>query len=183
MAEGLDVEFRLGDTEDLPVEDGSFDAVLSVFGAMFTPDHQRAADEIIRAARPGGTVGLASWTPDGFIGQMFGVITRHVPGPPGVVSPLLWGTEQHLSGLFGAAAADARSVQRTCTWRFTSPEEFATFFRRWYGPALKAFEVLEEDGRAALAADLAYLARHWDRNHGGSIAIPATYLETILTLR
>ena len=124
VAEGLDVEFRLGDTEDLPVEDGSFDAVLCVFGAMFAPDHQRAADEIIRAARPGGTVGLASWTPDGFIGQMFGVITRHVPGPPGVASPLLWGTEQHLSGLFGAAVADARSVQRTCTWRFTSPEEF-----------------------------------------------------------
>jgi SAM-dependent methyltransferase len=183
VAEGLDVKFRLGDTEELPVADGSFDAVLSVFGAMFTPDHQRAADEILRAARPGGTVGLASWTPDGFIGEMFGVIARHVPGPPGVASPLLWGTEQHLSGLFGAAAADARSVRRTCTWRFTSPEEFAAFFRRWYGPALKAFEVLDEDGRAVLAADLAHLARRWDRNHGGSIAIPATYLETILTLR
>ena len=128
-------------------------------------------------------VGLASWTPDGFIGQMFGVITGHVPGPPGVASPLLWGTEQHLSDLFGAASAETRSVQRTCTWRFTSAEEFAAFFRRWYGPALKAFEVLDEDGRAALAADLAQLARHWNRNHGGSIAIPATYLETILTLR
>ncbi|HXZ71534.1 MAG TPA: class I SAM-dependent methyltransferase [Streptosporangiaceae bacterium] len=183
VAEGLDVEFRLGDAEDLPVEHASFDAVLSVFGAMFAPDHQRAADEIIRAARPVGTVGLASWTPDGFIGQMFGVITRHVPGPPGVASPLLWGTEQHLSDLFGAAAADARSVQRTCTWRFTTPEEFVSFFRRWYGPTLKAFEALDEDGRAVLAADLADLARDWDRNHSGSIAIPATYLETRLTLR
>jgi ubiquinone/menaquinone biosynthesis C-methylase UbiE len=183
VAEGLDVEFRLGDTEDLPVDDASYDAVLSVFGAMFAPDHQRAADEIIRAARPGGTVGLASWTPDGFIGQMFAVITRHVPAPPGVASPLLWGTEQHVHGLFGAAATDARSVQRTCTWRFTSPEQFVSFFRRWYGPALKAFEVLDGNGRAALAADLSGLARHWDRNHGGSIAIPATYLETVLTLR
>jgi ubiquinone/menaquinone biosynthesis C-methylase UbiE len=183
MAEGLDVEFRLGDAEDLPVPDASFDAVLSVFGAMFAPDHQRAAAEIIRAARPGGTVGLASWTPEGFIGQMFGVITRHAPGPPGVASPLLWGTEEHLSDLFGAATADARSVRRICTWRFTSPEEFVWFFRRWYGPALKAFEALDDDGQAALAADLAHLARHWDRNHGGSIAIPATYLETILTLR
>jgi ubiquinone/menaquinone biosynthesis C-methylase UbiE len=181
VAEGLDVEFRLGDIEDLPVADESFDAVLSVFGAMFAPDHQRAADEIIRAARPGGTVGLASWTPDGFIGQMFGVIARHVPPAPGVASPLLWGTEQHLSDLFGAAAADARSVHRTCTWRFTSPEEFTAFFRRWYGPALKAFEVLDDNGRAALAADLAQLARRWDRNHGGGIAIPATYLETIMT--
>jgi SAM-dependent methyltransferase len=163
------------------VEDGSFDAVLSVFGAMFAPDHRRAADEIIRAARPGGTIGLASWTPGGFIGQMFGIITRHVPPPPGVASPLLWGTEQHLSDLFGAAAADGRSVQRTCTWRFTSPEEFTAFFRRWYGPALKAFEVLDDNGRAALAADLTQLARRWDRNHGGGIAIPATYLETIMT--
>jgi ubiquinone/menaquinone biosynthesis C-methylase UbiE len=183
VAEGLDVEFRLGDTEDLPVQDGTFDAALSVFGAMFAPDHQRAADEIIRATRPGGTVGLASWTPDGFIGQMFGVITQHVPGPPGVASPLLWGTEQHLSDLFGVMVDDARSVQRTCTWRFTSPEEFVSFFRRWYGPALKAFEVLDDSGRTALAHDLTQLARDWDRNHGGSIAIPATYLETILTLR
>ena len=183
VAEGLDAEFRLGDIEDLPVADGYFDAVLSVFGVMFVPDHQMAANEIIRAARPGGTVGLASWTPDGFIGQMFRVITRHVPGPPAVASPLLWGTEEHLSGLFGASVADAESVQRTCTWRFTSPKEFVWFLRRWYGPALKAFEVLDQDGRAALAHDLAQLAGHWGQSHGGGIAIPATYLETILTLR
>jgi hypothetical protein len=149
---------------------------------MFAPDHHRAAGEIIRAARPGGTVGLASWTPDGFIGQMFGVITQYAPGPPGVASPLLWGTEQHLSELFGAAAADARSVQRTCTWRFASPEEFAAFFRRWYGPALKAFEVLDDNGRTDLSADLVHLARQWGRNRHGGSAIPATYLETILTL-
>ena len=184
MAEGLDVEFRLGDAEDLPVPDASFDAVLSVFGAMFAPDHQRAAGEIIRVTRPGGTVGLASWTPDGFIGEMFGVITRHVPGPPGIASPMLWGTEQHLSDLFGPATADARSVERTCTWRFTSAEEFVAFFRRWYGPTLKAFEAAGDDGRDALAADLADLARRRDRNDdGGSIAIPASYLETVLTLR
>jgi ubiquinone/menaquinone biosynthesis C-methylase UbiE len=183
VAEGLDVEFRLGDAENLPVDEESYDAVLSVFGAMFAPDHQRAADEIIRASRPGSTVGLASWTPDGFIGQMFGVIARHVPAPPGVTSPLLWGTEEHLERLFGSAAADARSVQRTFTWRFTSSEQFVSFFRRWYGPVLKAFEALDGNGRAALAADLSALARHWDRNHGRSIAIPATYLETILTLR
>ena len=183
VAEGLDVEFRLGDIEDLPVEDGSFDAVLSVFGAMFAPDHQRAADEIIRAARPGGTVGLASWTPDGFIGQMFGVIARHVPAPPGVASPLLWGTEQHLSD--SVRRGGRRRPIRTSNLHLAIhlPEEFTAFFRRWYGPALKAFEVLDDNGRAALAADLADLARRWDRNHGGSIAIPATYLETIITLR
>jgi ubiquinone/menaquinone biosynthesis C-methylase UbiE len=182
-AEGLDVEFRLGDAEDLPASDASFDAVLSVFGVMFAPDHQRAAGEIVRVTRPGGIVGLASWTPDGFVGEMFRVITKHVPGPPGVASPMLWGTEQHLSGLFGEAAADARSVRRTYTFRFTSAEEFVAFFRRWYGPTVTAFEVLDENGRAALAADLTSLVRRWDRNHGGSIAVPATYLETVLTLR
>ncbi len=184
LAEGLDVEFRLGDAEDLPVPDASFDAVLSVFGTMFAPDHRRTADEVIRVTRPGGTVALASWRPDGFLGEMFRVITRHVPGPPGVASPLLWGTEQHLADLFGDAAAELRSVERTCTWRFTAPGEFTDFFRRWYGPTLKAFEALDEAGRSALEADLTGLARQWDRNRdGGGVAIPATYLETVLTLR
>src|SRR5262249_34547425 len=106
VAERLDVEFWLGDAEDLPVADASFDAVLGVCGAMFAPAPQRATDEIVRVTRPGGTVGLASWPPDGFVGEMFGVITQHVPGPPGIDSPLLWGTEQHLAKLFGETAAD-----------------------------------------------------------------------------
>jgi ubiquinone/menaquinone biosynthesis C-methylase UbiE len=183
VAEGLDVEFRLGDAEDLPADDASFDAVLSVFGVMFAPDHQRAADEIVRVTRPGGTVALASWTPDGFVGEFFRVITKHVPAPAGVASPMLWGTEQHLSDLFGPAVADARSAPRTYTFRFNSAEEFVAFFRRWYGPTVTAFEALDENGRAALAADLTDLARSSDRNHSGSITIPAAYQETILTLR
>ncbi len=183
VTEGLDVEFRLGDAEDLPVGDGSFDAVLTVFGAMFAPDHRRAAEEIIRVTRRGGTVGLASWTPDGFIGEMFRVVGKHVPGPSGLLSPMLWGTEEHLSDLFGAAVVDARSQPRTCTWRFASPDDFVAFFRRWYGPTLKAFEALDDAGRTALAADLAGLARRWNRNDSDSISIPATYLETVLTLR
>lgn len=184
LAEGLDVEFRLGDAEDLPAEDSSYDAVLSVFGAMFAPDHQRTADEIVRVTSSGGTVGLVSWTPDGFIGEMFRVITSHVPGPAGLQSPMLWGTDRHLASLFGDAVTDTRSVERTCTFRFTSPEEFVSFFRRWYGPTLKAFEALDDAGRTALATDLVELARRWDRNRdGGSIAIPARYLETILTVR
>jgi ubiquinone/menaquinone biosynthesis C-methylase UbiE len=182
-AEGLDVEFRVGDAEDLPAGNASFDAVLSVFGVMFAPDQKRAAGEIVRVTRPRGTVGLASWSPDGFIGEMFRVIGQHVSGPPGVLSPMLWGTEQHLSDLFGKAAADARSAQRTFTFRHPSAEEFVAFFRRWYGPTVKAFEVLDENGRAALAADLTHLVRSWDRNQGGSVAVPARYLETILTLR
>lgn len=184
LAEGLDLEFRLGDAEALPVDDASFDATLSVFGAMFAPNHQRTADEIVRATRPGGTVGLASWTPDGFIGEMFRVVSGHVPGPAGVASPMLWGTEQHVLELFGDAVAAARSVERTYDFRFTSPEEFVAFFRRWYGPTLKAFEALDDPGRTALAADLADLARRWDRHGDGrGVALPATYLETVLTLR
>jgi ubiquinone/menaquinone biosynthesis C-methylase UbiE len=184
LAEGLDVEFRVGDAENLPVPDASFDAVLSVFGTMFAPDHRRTAEEVVRVTRPGGTVGLASWTPDGFIGQVFKVITGHVPGPPGVASPMLWGTQEHLTDLFGDAVAGIRSVERTCTWRFTAPGQFTDFFRRWYGPTLKAFEALDESGRTALEADLTDLARRWDRNgDGGSVAIPATYLETVISLR
>ena len=184
IAEGLDVEFRDGDAEDLPADTASMDAVLSVFGTMFAPDHERTADEIVRVSRPGAKVGLASWTPDGFIGQMFRVITSHVPAPAGVASPLLWGTEEHLADLFGRAATGMQSQQRICTFRFTSSDEFVTFFRRWYGPTLKAFEALNTGGQASLAADLRQLADDYDRHRdGGSIAIPATYLETVISLR
>jgi len=183
-AEGLDVEFRHGDAEDLPVESGSMDAVLSVFGTMFAPDHQRTADEIVRAARPGATVGLASWTPGGFIGQLFRVVTSHVAPPAGVASPLLWGTEEHLREIFGPAVESMTSQERECVWRFTSPDELVAFFRRWYGPVLKAFENLDASGQKALAADLTALVADCDRNRdGGSIAVPATYLETVITLR
>ena len=184
LAEGLDVEFRLGDAEALPVEDASMDAVLSVFGTMFAPDHERTATEIVRVTRPGGTVGLASWTPDGFIGEMFRVIATHLPAPAGLQSPLLWGTEPHLREIFGGAVVDIRSTEQTCVFRFTSAHEFVAFFRRWYGPTLTAFEALDEIGRTALAADLVDLADRYDRHRdGGSIALPATYLESVLTLR
>jgi ubiquinone/menaquinone biosynthesis C-methylase UbiE len=164
LAEGLDVEFRLGDAEDLPVDTGSVDAVLSVFGTMFAPDHQR--------------------TPDGFIGEMFRVISAHVPPPAGLQSPLLWGTEEHLIQLFGRSLERVTSEERTCTWRFGAPEEFVSFFRRWYGPTLKAFEALDEAGRAALTADLTNLARRYDRlGDGVSVAIPARYLESVIVLR
>jgi ubiquinone/menaquinone biosynthesis C-methylase UbiE len=182
VAEGLDVEFRTAEAENLPFDDSTFDAALTVFGTMFAADHQRAADEIIRVVRPGGTVGLASWQPTGFIGEMFRVITSYVPAPAGVASPMLWGTEQYLTALFGASVDAATSAERVCTFHFTSPEEFVGFFRRWYGPTLKAFEALDEANQFGLARDLADLARRWNRHTSGSIAIPATYLETVLTL-
>lgn len=182
-AEGLDAEFRGGDAEALPFGDGEFDAVLSVFGAMFTPDHRRTAAEMLRVARPGGRIALASWTPDGFVGQMFGAISRYVPPPPGIASPLLWGTEDHVAQLFGDRVAAAHSSERVYTFRFGSPQEFVTFFRRWYGPTLKAFDALGTTDQRKLAADLAALARDHDMHRSGDVAIRATYLETVLTLR
>lgn len=183
-AEGLDVEFRHGDAEALPFDDESFDAVLSVYGVMFAPDHQQSADEIRRVARPGATVGLASWTPTGFLGDMFGVITHHVPAPPNVASPMLWGTEDHLVELFDDEIADLRSTREIQTFRYRSAEDFVDFFRRWYGPTLKAFEALAPEGQQELYGDLVHLAQRWDRNaDGGSITIPGEYLQSVVTLR
>jgi SAM-dependent methyltransferase len=183
VTEGLDVEFQVAEAEHLPFDDATFDAALTVFGAMFAADHRQAANEIVRVVRPGGTIGLASWQPTGFIGEMFRVITSYAPAPPGVASPMLWGTEDYLKDLFGSSIAAMTSAERVCTFRFTSPEEFVGFFRRWYGPTLKAFESLEEAAQIGLARDLADLARHWNRHTSGSIAIPATYLETVITAR
>ncbi len=183
-AEGLDVELLEGDAEALPFPDGSFDAVTSVFGAMFAPDHAQAASELIRVARPGGTIALASWTPDGFIGELFRTVAKHVAPPAGVQSPMLWGTESHLRALFGERICSLETAERTFTFRFRSAEEFVDFFRTWYGPTLKAFSALEDDARDGLEQDLVALARRSDRlGAAGAIAIPATYLEAVAVTR
>jgi ubiquinone/menaquinone biosynthesis C-methylase UbiE len=183
-AEGLAVEFRLGDAEALPLDDSTFDAVLSVFGTMFAPNHTQTAAEIVRVARPGATVALASWTPGGFIGEMFAVISRHVSPPAGVASPLLWGTEDHLVELFGSSLLDVSSTEQTQSFRYPTADDFVQSFRRWYGPTLKAFEALDEEGRDKLYADLVDLATRWDQNKdGGSITIQSEYLESVITLR
>ena len=182
-AEGLEIELVEGDAEALPFPDDSFDAVTSVFGAMFAPNQERAAAELARVCRPGGTVALASWTPDGFIGELFRTTAAHVPPPAGVQSPLLWGTEEHLRKLFGDGIASLEVAERIFTWRFQSPEEFVEFFRRWYGPTLKAFAALEGESREALERDLVELARRHDRLAGDPIAIPAAYTEAVAVMR
>jgi SAM-dependent methyltransferase len=182
-AEGLDVELLEGDAEALPFADASFDAVTSVFGTMFAPDHAQTAAELLRVCRPGGTIALASWTPDGFIGELFRTVAAHVPPPAGVLSPMLWGTEAHLRELFGESICSLETEQRTFTFRFRSADEFVSFFRTWYGPTLKAFAALEGPAQDALAADLVALARRFDRLGGDAIAIPATYTETVAVRR
>ena len=182
-AEGLAVELLEGDAEELPFPDASFDAVTSVFGTMFAPDHAKTATELLRVCRPGGTIALASWTPDGFIGEMFRTIGGHVPPPAGLRSPLLWGTEAHLRELFGDGIASLEVAERTFTFRYRSAEDFVEFFRLWYGPTLKAFAALEGTARDALEDDLVALARRFDRLGSDATAIPATYTETVVVTR
>jgi ubiquinone/menaquinone biosynthesis C-methylase UbiE len=183
-AEGLDVELVEGDAEELPFPDASFDAVTSVYGSMFAPDHAQTAAEILRVCRPGGTIALASWTPDGFIGHLFRTVAAHVSPPAGVRSPMLWGTEEHLRELFGGGIRSLEVAERTFTFRFRSAEEFVWFFRTWYGPTLKAFAALEAGQRDALELDLIALAVRFNRLAGnGAIAIPATYTESVAVKR
>ena len=150
-AERLDIEFREADAEALPFPDGSFDVVVSTFGVMFTPDQDRAAAEMVRVCKRGGKIGLANWTPEGFIGQLFKTIGKHVPPPAGAKSPALWGTRARIAELFEPHATSIKSAQRNFVFRYRSPEHWLEVFKTYYGPVLKAF--------AALAAGLAGGAR------------------------
>jgi SAM-dependent methyltransferase len=181
-AEGLAIELVEGDAEALPFADASFDAVLSVFGVMFAPDQERAAAELLRVCRPGGTVALASWAPDGFLGDLFRTIGAHVPPPAGLASPMAWGDRDHLAGLLGDGVG-VTATERVYTFRFPSPEAFVDFFRAHYGPTLKAFEALDAGGRERLAADIAALVRGRDRRGGGAVAVPGAYLEVVAVKR
>jgi SAM-dependent methyltransferase len=182
-AEGLQVTFQTADAEALPFADGQFDVVLSTFGAMFTPQHERPAQEMLRVLRPGGRIGLANWTPEGFIGQLFKVIGRHVPPPAGMKSPALWGTEPHLVELFGAQAVDIRCQRRDFQFRYRSAAHWIAIFRDYYGPTHKAFAALDAKGQAALERDITQLLG--TRNRGGtrSLVVPGEYLEVVITKR
>ncbi|HKY94869.1 MAG TPA: class I SAM-dependent methyltransferase [Kiloniellales bacterium] len=177
-AEGLQVIFQTADAEALPFADGTFDAVLSTFGVMFTPDHAKAATEMLRVCRSGGRIGLANWTPEGFIGQLFKTLGRHLPPPAGAKSPSLWGTDAHLRELFpGTTIATTR---RNFAFRYRSPQHFVEVFRTWYGPVLKAFAALGEKG-GALEADLIALLRSLDAGRGRGLVVPSEYLEVVVS--
>ena len=182
-AEGLSVTFTEGDAEQLPFADASFDAVLSCVGVMFTPDHERAAGELVRVCRPGGTIALANWTPTGFVGAMFRTVAAHVPPPTGLRPPGLWGTREHLEHLFRPAIEELTLIPREFVFRFRSPTEFVEVFRDYYGPVRKAFDALDQRGRDRLSVDLAELADRHDRESGPSIALPSQYIEAIATAR
>lgn len=179
-AEHFDVTFLEADAEALPYADASFDAVLSTFGVMFTPDQPRAADQLSRVCRPGGRIGLTCWTPDGFIGQMFKVLGRYAPLPAGVASPLLWGVESHLQTLFAGNASRVDVTARLFNFRYRSPEHFVEIFRRWYGPVHKAFARLEADQANALQAELTELISSRNKAGPGSLVVPSEYLEVVV---
>ncbi|HEX6867392.1 MAG TPA: class I SAM-dependent methyltransferase, partial [Candidatus Limnocylindrales bacterium] len=183
VSEGVTADFVEGDAEALPFADGSFDVVSSVFGTMFAPDQERTAAELVRVTRPGGRIGLASWTPEGFIGQLFKTNARHVPPPAGLRSPVLWGTEDRLRELFGDAIAELRVDKREYVFRAKSSQDYVDSWRRWYGPTLKSFEAVGEAGREALEADLLDLLVRSNRASDGSIAIPSEYLEAVIVTR
>ena len=141
-ADRLDIEFREADAEALPFADGSFDVVVSTFGVMFTPDQDRAAAEMVRVCRSGGQIGLANWTPEGFIGQLFKTIGKHLAPPPGARSPALWGTRARIAELFEPHASSIVPVQRHFVFRYRSPEHWLEIFKTYYGPVLKTFAAL-----------------------------------------
>ena len=182
-AERLDLEFREADAEALPFADGSFDAVVSTFGVMFTPDQDRAAAEMVRVCRPGGKIGLANWTPEGFIGQVFKTIGKHLPPPAGVKSPANWGTRSFIEASFGAAASAIVAEPRHFVFRYRSAEHFLDVFRTYYGPMLKAFEALDEAGRKALARDIIELVGRFNTSGDDTVVVPSEYLEVVITRR
>jgi SAM-dependent methyltransferase len=182
-AEGLDIQFQVADAESLPYDDGSFDVVLSTFGAMFTPDHTRPAREMLRVVRAGGRIGLANWTPEGFIGQLFKIIGNYLPAPAGLKSPALWGTEAHLAELFGAQAADIRATRRNFNFRYRSAAHWLQIFRDYYGPTHKAFAALDSARQVALAQDITALLDRLNTAGPASLVVPSEYLEVVITKR
>ena len=179
-ADRLPVTFQEADAENLPFPAASFDVVLSTFGVMFTPNQEQAASELLRVCRPGGKIGLANWTPEGFIGTLFRTIGKYVPPAPGVKSPVLWGTKAHLHALFGAKATVA-AEQKNFVFRYGSPKHWVETFRGYYGPVHKAFAAIDPNARKALEADLYALLDELNVAKDGTLVVPSAYLEVVIT--
>ena len=182
-AEGLTVRFEQADAESLPYADASFDVVLSTFGVMFAPDQEKAAAEMARVCRPGGRIGLANWTPSSFIGELFKLLGRYLPPPPGLRSPALWGTEERLRELFGHRLDSITIERRDFVFRYRSAAHWLEVFRTFYGPIVKAFGALDGTKQESLAADLIALAERFNRATDGSLVAPSQYAEVVILRR
>ena len=177
--ERLPITFEVGDAEQLPYPDASFDVVLSTYGVMFAPNQEQAARELLRVCRPGGRIGLANWTPEGWLGGLFRVTGRHVPPPPGLASPMRWGTEDGLRELFGDGISSLTVERRDFVFRYPSPRHWLDFWRDYYGPTLKAFEAVGEAGREALERDLLEHVAAGNRSGDETMIVPGEYLEVV----
>ena len=182
-AEGLVVDFREADAEDLPFADGAFDTVLSTFGVMFTPDQDQAAAELLRVCRSRGQIGLANWTPDGFIGQVFKTLGKYLPPPAGAKSPALWGTRARLDEMFGPAAVSIKADPCNFNFRYRSVEHFLEVFKTFYGPMHKAFAALDQEKQDDLENDLVSLIARMNKATDGTMVVPSQYLEVVIIKR
>ena len=182
-AEGLPIGIQVADAEQLPFPDASFDVVLSTFGAMFAPDHEQVARELMRVCRPGGKIGMVNWTPEGFLGDFFRAMGQHVPPPAGVRSPMLWGSEPYLRQLFGENVSELAMTRRMFVFRSQSARAWIDYFRTWYGPTLKAFDTLDAAGQERLTADLETLIASHNVADDGTMVVPAKYLEVVVVRR
>ncbi len=180
-AEGWQIDFREADAENLPFDDNSFENVISTFGVMFTPNQERAATELVRVCKPQGKIGLANWTPDGFIGQVFKTLGKHLPPPAGTRSPAMWGTSARLHDMFDAGARSIRTESRLFKFRYRSPSHFLDVFKTYYGPVLKAFAALEPAKQEELHNDLHALIVRMNRSGDGTMVVPSEYLEVVIT--
>lgn len=177
-AQGLDAKFEVGDAEALPYEDGSFDVVMTMFGAMFAPRPEVTAAELIRVTKPGGLIAMANWTPDKFTGQMFKTGAKHVPPPPGMPSPVLWGNEDTVRERLVDGIADLQMERRKVEFEYPfGPAEVVEHFRKYFGPTQKAFEALDENGQAALRSDLEELWTSANQSTDGTTRVESEYLE------
>ncbi|MFL5873761.1 MAG: class I SAM-dependent methyltransferase [Solirubrobacterales bacterium] len=180
-AERLEIEFVEADAQDLPFEDAGFDVTMSIFGAMFAPDQPKTADELLRVTKPGGRIGMANWTPDGAVGAMFQTIAKHAPPPPGVESPLLWGTEDRARELFGHGVSDIRFEPRISRQPFRSADHYIEFFRKYFGPTQMAYERVGPEGEEALTSDLRSFLEAANTAGDRAMVLEAEYLQVLAT--
>lgn len=180
-AERLEIEFVEGDAHELPFGDAEFDVTTSTFGAMFAPDHERCAAELLRVTRPGGRIGMANWVPDSGVGQIFITCATHAPPPPGVKPPLLWGTEEYLREYFGDGISDLRIERKSSRQTFRSADHWLEFFRAYFGPTKVAFERVGPEGEAALEADLRRLLEEANTAGERALVLEPEYLEVVAT--
>jgi SAM-dependent methyltransferase len=182
-AEGWTIDFREADAEALSFKDATFDAVVSTFGVMFTPNQDKAASELLRVCKPGGKIGLANWTPDGFIGQVFKAVGKHMPPPAGLKSPILWGTRARLDELFGTHASVIEAPPRNFIFRYRSAQHWIDVFKAYYGPIHKTIAALPPAGQAALLDDITTLIGRFNTATDGSMVVPGEYLEVVIVKR